>query len=50
MCAKTMGNAFRAAFFGKVADPQSAISSQKYTPLQISFNWLVNILESHPSK
>ena len=24
-----MGNAFRAAFFGKVADPQSAFSSQK---------------------
>ena len=34
----------RVACFGKVADPQPAILSERYTPLQISFNLSVCIL------
>ena len=33
-----MKNTCRGACFGKVADPQPAVFSEKWTPLQTSFN------------
>ena len=44
ICAKIMETTCRGACFGKVADPQPAILSERYTPLQISFNLSVCIL------
>ena len=45
-----MENTCRGVFFGKVADPQSAILSNKCTPLQISFNWFLYVLAAPPIK
>ena len=47
-----MGNTYRGASFGKVADPnlQFCIFSKECTPLQTSFNWFVYILGAPPSK
>ena len=44
-----MENTCREAFFGKVVDPQPAMS-KKWTLLQISFNWFVYILGLSPSE
>ena len=43
-----MENAFRGAIFGKKTSIYNFI--EKSTPLQISFNCFVYILEAHPSK